>query len=348
MEATPTMPAVAIITRTKNRPLLLKRALESVLNQSYENWLMVIVNDGGDPATVEQLLAHYECRARGRVKIVHNERSLGMEAASNIGIRAISGNLTFLVIHDDDDSWAPEFLTIAVGELEHARALHPRIQGVITMANVVIERIKGNAVLVERVEEYTPWLNSGLISLNAMLSDNQFAPIQFLYLANAIEHTGFYREDLPVLGDWEFNIRFLMHYDIMIVPQVLAFYHHREQDQNSVYGNSIIAGRDRHEFFRQLLKNEWLRNDMNGGVASLGTLTNVIPQLNKRMDDIMLQLNVAKPDRIRHLLQAGLLSVRSGRALYYLKQFFRSLMTKGLAKTLENVKIWVAVKGARK
>ena len=44
---------VGIITRTKDRPVLLKRALESVVNQSYEDWHLVIVNDGGDPVVVE-------------------------------------------------------------------------------------------------------------------------------------------------------------------------------------------------------------------------------------------------------------------------------------------------------
>lgn len=322
---------VGIVMRTKNRPLLLKRALESVLNQSYENWLMVVVNDGGDPAPVKRLLAFYENRTQGRVKIVHNEKSLGADATINVGIRAISGNLTFLVIHDDDDSWAPEFLTIAVGELEQARDLHPRVQGVITMANKVIERIEGNSVLVEQILEFMPEVNSGLISLNAMVTDNQFAPIQFLYFANTLEKVGFYREDLPVLGDWEFNIRFLTHYDVMIVPQFLAFYHHRVYDQNSTYGNTIIAGIEQHKFFRQLLQNEWLRNDINTGVASLGTLTNVIPQLNQRMDDIIWQLgqlNAAQPGRIRPLL----------------KRFFWSLKTQGLAKTFEKVKTKIAAK----
>ncbi|WP_363323715.1 glycosyltransferase, partial [Accumulibacter sp.] len=45
-------PLVAVITRTKDRPLLLQRALESVSGQSLTDIQWVIVNDGGEPAPV--------------------------------------------------------------------------------------------------------------------------------------------------------------------------------------------------------------------------------------------------------------------------------------------------------
>ena len=55
--------AVAIITRTKDRPLLLRRAVESVLGQTHADWVHVIVNDGGDPAAVEQVVAPQAARS---------------------------------------------------------------------------------------------------------------------------------------------------------------------------------------------------------------------------------------------------------------------------------------------
>ncbi len=43
-----TTSSVTVITRTKNRTLLLERAIKSVLAQTREDWTHVIVNDGGD------------------------------------------------------------------------------------------------------------------------------------------------------------------------------------------------------------------------------------------------------------------------------------------------------------
>ena len=42
---------VAIITRTKDRPFLLPRAIDSVLKQTQGDWIHVIVNDGGDASS---------------------------------------------------------------------------------------------------------------------------------------------------------------------------------------------------------------------------------------------------------------------------------------------------------
>ncbi|GAG92375.1 unnamed protein product, partial [marine sediment metagenome] len=76
-------PKIAIITRTKNRPLFLERAVNSVLNQNFENFMHVIVNDGGETDPVDKLALKYKDLYNDRLKIVHNDVSKGMEAASN-------------------------------------------------------------------------------------------------------------------------------------------------------------------------------------------------------------------------------------------------------------------------
>ncbi len=56
---------VTVITRTKDRPLMLRRCMESVLGQSFPDWLHVIVNDGGNPHVVDLLVAEYAARYAG-------------------------------------------------------------------------------------------------------------------------------------------------------------------------------------------------------------------------------------------------------------------------------------------
>ena len=70
---------VAIVTRTKNRPIFLKRAIESVLSQTLEDWLHVIVNDGGDPATVDFLVRCEDNAYNRRVLVIHHMESQGMQ-----------------------------------------------------------------------------------------------------------------------------------------------------------------------------------------------------------------------------------------------------------------------------
>lgn len=264
---------VAIITRTKNRTLLLRRALESVLGQRFADWVMVVVNDGGEPAEVEALLDGYRERFGGRLVVVHNPESLGMEAASNRGIRAVDSE--FVVIHDDDDSWHPDFLqrcTAFFDDNPFPDGDYPA-HGVVTHSVRCLERIEGERVSIERREPYNGELE--FISLYRLAVGNLFPPISFLYRRQVLEEVGYYREDLPVLGDWDFNLRFAERYEIGVIGEPLANYHHRIEGGENRYANSVVSGDGRHRFQENLLCNEYLRRDMARNRVGLGLLVNV-------------------------------------------------------------------------
>lgn len=69
---------VTIVTRTKDRPLMLRRCVGSVLGQTFPDWLHVIVNDGGNPHLVRLLAAEHAARYAGRVEVVDHAVSQGM------------------------------------------------------------------------------------------------------------------------------------------------------------------------------------------------------------------------------------------------------------------------------
>ncbi|MDE2387469.1 MAG: glycosyltransferase family 2 protein [Betaproteobacteria bacterium] len=347
MESLDLLATAGIIMRTKDRPVLLKRALESVVNQSYEDWHLVIVNDGGDPAAVNRLVKHYATQLRNRISVIHNPSSLGMEAASNKGIRSIKTR--YLAIHDDDDSWAPEFLTIAVAEIEHIRAKFPQVAGVITLANMIYERVSGNLVTIDRTEPAWASEKRGFVMLDEILTGNQFAPIQFLFCYDAAASVDFFRADLPVLGDWDFNIRFLSRYDVYIIPQFLAFYHHRITDQSG-YGNTIHAGRSQHELYAKMLKNEWLRKDLQNQQFGVGTLISMQQAARNAAQTAHPHPQPAAHGNAVRLKRIGklvLLWMSSDQKLGSLKKFFRILFSEGTGSALHLVKTWYISRGGR-
>jgi len=260
---------VAVITRTKNRNLLLRRAIESVLGQTHQDWQMVIVNDGGEAQGVEALVAEYEEPFKGRCSIVHHPQSLGMEAASNAGIKSCDSQ--YVVIHDDDDSWQSEFLTKCVKFLKDNR--FASVKGVTSYSTRYIETVKDNKVTVQYTEPFNLWLKS--VSLFRMAQGNVFPPISFLYERSVYEEIGFYREDLPVLGDWEFNLRFIEKYDIGLIPEELANYHHRLQISEGEMSNSVIKDDYKHKFYDTMLRNELLRGDLAQQKNGMGYLVNI-------------------------------------------------------------------------
>ncbi|GIP00013.1 glycosyltransferase [Paenibacillus sp. 2KB_20] len=260
---------VAVITRTKNRNVLLRRAIESVLNQSFEDWIMVIVNDGGEKEGVCALVDEYRHKFNDKVVLIHNEDSIGMEAASNKGIKSV--NSKYVVIHDDDDSWDSKFLLRTVEILDSTP--HESFKGCVTYSTRVIESINGNSVQIKYKEPYNTWLEG--ISLYRMAAGNVFPPISFIFHRSVFDEIGYYREDLPVLGDWDFHLRFMEKYDIFLIKECLANYHHRLDTHVGEYSNSVIGGHEKHIFFDTKLRNELLRKDLENNKIGLGFLVNM-------------------------------------------------------------------------
>ncbi|MED4355386.1 glycosyltransferase [Geobacillus stearothermophilus] len=199
---------VAIITRTKDRPIMLERAINSVCSQTFQDWIMVIVNDGGDQTEVNRLVEKYKGVLKDRVEVIHHEKSLGMEAASNRGIMASDSD--YILIHDDDDSLNEYFLDKTVKFLESSMGEY--FGGVATKVVRVVEEIEGNRIIIKSRDSWQKELNS--ITIADMAVSNKLVPISVLYRRKVHNVIGYYNENLPVLGDWEFYLRFLTKFDI--------------------------------------------------------------------------------------------------------------------------------------
>jgi glycosyltransferase involved in cell wall biosynthesis len=247
-------PAVTIVTRTKDRPRLLARAMASVLAQTYEDWEHIIVNDGGEPVGLEQLAKKHAEAYRGRLTVLHHETARGMQEAANAGIAAGQG--AFLCLHDDDDSWAPEHLAAVVGFLDKAGPDSP-YQGVIGRTELVEEKITAKG----RIEELDrrPYIPLGEISLFRLGFENPFPPIAFCFRRRAYEAVGPFNPAFTVAGDYDFNFRFARRFEIGVLDDVTAFYHLRRDPAEKAEGNSVRLAAREHKLRYNELKNHYLR-----------------------------------------------------------------------------------------
>lgn len=270
--------SVGIVMRTKNRAVLLKRALESVLNQTYTNWHLVVVNDGGEIDPVEKLLTQYHNQWHNRIHVIHNPQSYGLAKASNLGLDYLNTDLA--IIHDDDDSWSPDFLLCMTQTYIEQKQKFPNIGGIVCHTNKVIEEVEGNIIHIGRLEDYTQWMSTGLLPLKLMLNHNQFPTIGFLFELITCKELGMYDENLPVLEEWDFHVRFMLNKDIWVLTKSLAFYHHRLNATGSL-GNSVIAGVDKHNLYRIYLENKWLRQDLVAGQFGAGAMVGLISMLKQ-------------------------------------------------------------------
>lgn len=264
------MPAeVAIITRTKDRPILLRRAAESVARQSYDNYVWVVVNDGGNESEVCSVLESCSVNP-DRIRLISNQECSGMEAASNIGVR--QSESSYILIHDDDDTLDPRFLEKTVGFLKSQEGA--RFGGVTTRLRYVSEEIVDGAIITHDSWPYLDWVTA--IEISELLVQNIITTISFLYRRELWNKVGGYREDLPVLGDWYFNLQFALHADVKVLPECLAYYHHRDRgERKSVdrYANSVIEAHDQHVEFAALCRNMFIREQLQQGGLSAAIVT---------------------------------------------------------------------------
>lgn len=252
---------------------MLPRVLDSLVRQALTDFVWVIVNDAGDPDPVESIAR--QGREQGLdVELIHRRKSIGMEAASNDGVRRSESE--YVVIHDDDDSWEPEFLLRTVQYLDD----HGELPGVITWANRIDEVIEDNSIVVRARHPYNHWLEN--IYLADMAVENRFPPISFLFRRSVYEKLDGFDESLPVLGDWDFHLRVLMQGDIHVIPEGLANYHFRVNLKNGdIYGNSVSTAIDKHVLYDAAYRNRKLREDIEAGKNGIGTLLAVGQMLRR-------------------------------------------------------------------
>jgi GT2 family glycosyltransferase len=267
------MAKVAIITRTKDRAIMLRRAGESVRSQTFLDFVWIVVNDGGDPAPVNEIVAS---AGLADAVVIHHPVNKGMEAASNAGLKhPATLACDYVVIHDDDDTWDATFLatTILFLESDHGSRFGGVICGTVHV-NEVMRDTSVDIVSSKVWQTATGHYPEGAVQIADLAVGNQFPPIAFVYRITLLSEVGFYDEDLPVLGDWDFNLRFMMKAEIAVIPERLANYHHRIASgaANQHYGNSVSAGHLRHYEREAMIRNGIIRKAARGGDVTVAIL----------------------------------------------------------------------------
>ena len=110
-------PLVSVIIPTYNRAALVAEALASVKAQTFRDFEIVVVDDGGTDGTWEALSAGQE------IRVLRHPRRRGVSAARNTGINAARGQ--WLAFLDSDDLWLPDKLARQMAYLTTRPSLLP-------------------------------------------------------------------------------------------------------------------------------------------------------------------------------------------------------------------------------
>jgi glycosyltransferase involved in cell wall biosynthesis len=189
------MEIVSIVTPTKNRLPLLRGALESVRNQSYACWEHIVVDDGSDDGTAEELLRLSEQDERIRY-IQRTGLVKGANVCRNIGLRESRGK--YVIFLDSDDLLSRECIKARVELIERNADLD-----FLTFEPLGFHSVPGDKG--QNVE----WDQNGDHLLRFLYFDVPWTITGPIWRRSSLLELGGFDESLPSWQDFELHVRAL-------------------------------------------------------------------------------------------------------------------------------------------
>lgn len=201
------MEKISVIIPTYNRADVLERAVRSVLQQTYDNLEVIIVDDCSTDNT-EQVVCQMKDE---RIRYVKQISNGGPSVARNTGVAHATAEI--IAFQDSDDYWHPDKLEKQMCYWdEHSD------YGMI-YSYYMLHRVNGEAVAVPYEETWGEL--EGDIFRTLLLNNTVGTPTMLMRKACFEQINGFDAE-LGCLEDWDFALRFAEHYKIGLVQDILV------------------------------------------------------------------------------------------------------------------------------
>ena len=107
-------PFISIIMPVFNGEKTISNSIQSVLNQTYKNWELILIDDGSSDQTISIIQSYIH--QDSRIIFLQNRQNLGVSYTRNKGIAKSSGN--WIAFLDSDDQWHPDKLKKQVRVIE--------------------------------------------------------------------------------------------------------------------------------------------------------------------------------------------------------------------------------------
>ena len=210
-----------VITTYKRDRDILNRAIKSVLNQTYPNIELLILDDNNHDSDyhkmVVNLVKDYQIQGKD-IRIISPVENQGVQKSRNAGIENAKGE--FIAFLDDDDEWSPfkieKQLNIFNKSNNHNLAM------VHCWYSYIVSKNDGD--ISERVRKSELYdQNSKLIKL---LRSNHIGSTSFpLLRKDAVIRVGKFDEKLPASQDYDLWLRIAKEFDIAVVKESLGNYY---------------------------------------------------------------------------------------------------------------------------
>jgi glycosyltransferase involved in cell wall biosynthesis len=207
-------PKVSVILPTYNRAHLIDRAIRSVLSQTYQDFELIVIDDGSTDKTEEVVKSFND----SRIRYFQQNVNKGPAAARNIGIKAANGE--YIAFQDSDDEWLPEKLEKQVEIIKNV----PHDVGVIYSDILRIYEDQTIGYWRSPTVIYGKIINQKSLDYQVM----NLTILSTLIRKECFDHIGIFNEKFPQLEDLDLLIRILKNYHFIHIKEPLAKYYAME------------------------------------------------------------------------------------------------------------------------
>lgn len=202
---------VSVVIPTFNREQVLERAIKSVLDQSYQNIELIVIDDGSTDNT-KDICSKFD------LKYLY-QKNKGVSSARNLGIQNSNGE--FISFLDSDDEWHPTKLKKQI-ELMN---LNPELNFIHTNEIWIRNNVRVNAHKKHKKGGGDQFLRS--------LEFCVISPSTVIVRKEIFETYGFFREDFPVCEDYDLWLKITSQEEVGFIEEELLYKHGGHSDQLS-------------------------------------------------------------------------------------------------------------------
>lgn len=233
-------PLVSVIICVHNSEDVIGEAIESVLNQTYQNLELLLVDDASTDNSRQVILSYKD----SRIKPVFLERNRHVCYTCNVGFQQSKGK--YITVMGHDDMWSPDKLEKQVSFLEE----HPEYHVCFSWVNIIDEnkRIRNGEEQGMYKMFNSDNARAAEWSSSLIVQGNRLCAPSACMRKSVLEKLGYYRYALVQLQDYDLWLRFLLEGDIYILQERLTFYRKfRKKGRNVSEVNMENTLRSAHE-----------------------------------------------------------------------------------------------------
>lgn len=210
---------ISVVIPTYNRIELLKRSIDSVINQTIKPFEIIIVDDGSNDGTEAMVKKKYDS-----LKLI-KQKNKGASAARNSGIKASSGE--WICFLDSDDEWKNDKLEKQITAVAN---------------NSDYKFFHSNEIWIKngkRINQKKKHKKYGGDIFKKCLDMCRISPSSVLIDKSIFEEIGFFNENLVVCEDYELWLRICDKYEVFFIDEPLIIKYGGHQGQLSYSIDSI-------------------------------------------------------------------------------------------------------------